>query len=188
MLLLLNTTILFQHSPQDLLPKIIETREFTLSTGFWNENLMLWSQWRHMVYHVVFLWVWGVVIRLLCLCFIWRVGGIFYGRQFCGKYGGKNELVLTWFSPCNFLQALAHKTLVLLLGVDPSRQLDHPLPTVHPQVTYAYMKHMWKSARKVQKNIVLYISLLRFCVVACTLALHNPHRTKLRLKVLFVLT
>ncbi|KAG8505591.1 Serine/threonine-protein kinase mTOR [Galemys pyrenaicus] len=45
--------------------------------------------------------------------------------------------------------ALAHKTLVLLLGVDPSRQLDHPLPTVHPQVTYAYMKNMWKSARKV---------------------------------------
>ncbi|KAG8142392.1 hypothetical protein E2320_006314 [Naja naja] len=27
------------------------------------------------------------------------------------------------------LQALAQKTLVLLLGVDPSRQLDHPLPT-----------------------------------------------------------
>lgn len=47
------------------------------------------------------------------------------------------------------LKALAHKTLVLLLGVDPSRQLDHPLPTVHPQVTYAYMKNMWKSARKV---------------------------------------
>ncbi|XP_029434781.1 serine/threonine-protein kinase mTOR isoform X2 [Rhinatrema bivittatum] len=45
--------------------------------------------------------------------------------------------------------ALAHKTLVLLLGVDPSRQLDHPLPMVHPQVTYAYMKHMWKSARKI---------------------------------------
>ncbi|XP_036113118.1 serine/threonine-protein kinase mTOR isoform X2 [Molossus molossus] len=45
--------------------------------------------------------------------------------------------------------ALAHKTLVLLLGVDPSRQLDHPLPTVHPQVTYAYMKNMWKSARKI---------------------------------------
>ncbi|MGH0147042.1 UNVERIFIED_CONTAM: hypothetical protein FKN15_060862 [Acipenser sinensis] len=45
--------------------------------------------------------------------------------------------------------ALAHKTLVLLLGVDPSKQLDHPLPTVHPHVTYAYMKHMWKSARKI---------------------------------------
>ncbi|XP_069466036.1 serine/threonine-protein kinase mTOR isoform X2 [Ambystoma mexicanum] len=46
--------------------------------------------------------------------------------------------------------ALAHKTLVLLLGVDPSRQLDHPLPTVHPQVTYSYMKHMWKSTRKIE--------------------------------------
>lgn len=47
------------------------------------------------------------------------------------------------------LQALAHKTLVLLLGVDPSKQLDHPLPTAHPHVTYAYMKYMWKSTRKV---------------------------------------
>lgn len=46
-------------------------------------------------------------------------------------------------------QALAHKTLVLLLGVDPSKQLDHPLPTAHPHVTYAYMKYMWKSTRKV---------------------------------------
>ncbi|CAG01719.1 unnamed protein product, partial [Tetraodon nigroviridis] len=45
--------------------------------------------------------------------------------------------------------ALAHKTLVLLLGVDPSKQLDHPLPTAHPHVTYAYMKYMWKSSRKI---------------------------------------
>ncbi|PWA15650.1 hypothetical protein CCH79_00020178, partial [Gambusia affinis] len=45
--------------------------------------------------------------------------------------------------------ALAHKTLVLLLGVDPSKQLDHPLPTTHPHVTYAYMKYMWKSSRKI---------------------------------------
>lgn len=46
-------------------------------------------------------------------------------------------------------QALAHKTLVLLLGVDPSKQLDHPLPTAHPHVTYSYMKYMWKSTLKV---------------------------------------
>lgn len=69
----------------------------------------------------------------------------------CGGGWGGNAapgpvLCLTW--PL-VLKALAHKTLVLLLGVDPSRQLDHPLPTVHPQVTYAYMKNMWKSARKV---------------------------------------
>ncbi|KAG7259355.1 hypothetical protein CRUP_032805 [Coryphaenoides rupestris] len=46
--------------------------------------------------------------------------------------------------------ALAHKTLVLLLGVDPSKQLDHPLPTTHPHVTYAYMKYMWKSTHKIE--------------------------------------
>lgn len=64
----------------------------------------------------------------------------------------KMGFFLSCFLSLPLLQALAHKTLVLLLGVDPSRQLDHPLPTVHPQVTYAYMKHMWKSARKVQES------------------------------------
>lgn len=44
--------------------------------------------------------------------------------------------------------ALSHKTLVMLLGVDPALQSDQPLPTTHPQVTYAYMKYMWKSTRK----------------------------------------
>lgn len=76
----------------------------------------------------------------------------------CGKSGRlvSNPQAQGWypalvlFVTCTLVfKALAHKTLVLLLGVDPSRQLDHPLPTVHPQVTYAYMKNMWKSARKV---------------------------------------
>ncbi|XP_075136061.1 serine/threonine-protein kinase mTOR isoform X5 [Leptodactylus fuscus] len=44
--------------------------------------------------------------------------------------------------------ALSHKTLVMLLGVDPALESDQPLPTAHPQVTYAYMKYMWKSTRK----------------------------------------
>lgn len=70
----------------------------------------------------------------------------------CGGRPGRERR--SWSRPvynpaCLVFKALAHKTLVLLLGVDPSRQLDHPLPTVHPQVTYAYMKNMWKSARKV---------------------------------------
>lgn len=55
-------------------------------------------------------------------------------------------------------QALAHKTLVLLLGVDPSKQLDHPLPTAHPHVTYAYMKYMWKSSRKVRADSIKSIA------------------------------
>ncbi|GFS18339.1 serine/threonine-protein kinase mTOR [Elysia marginata] len=40
--------------------------------------------------------------------------------------------------------ALSHKTLVTLLGVDPSRQPDHMVPTTHPKVTFAYFKHMWR--------------------------------------------
>lgn len=46
--------------------------------------------------------------------------------------------------------ALSHKTLVMLLGTDPSKQPDQPLPTTYPQVTFAYMKHMWREDKKVQ--------------------------------------
>ena len=45
--------------------------------------------------------------------------------------------------------ALSHKTLVTLLGTDPSKQADQPLPTTYPQVTFAYMKHMWNENKKV---------------------------------------
>ena len=45
--------------------------------------------------------------------------------------------------------ALSHKTLVMLLGTDPSKQADQPLPTTYPQVTFAYMKHMWNENKKV---------------------------------------
>lgn len=44
--------------------------------------------------------------------------------------------------------ALSHKTLVVLLGTDPSKQADQPLPTTYPQVTFAYMKHMWNENKK----------------------------------------
>ncbi|XP_060066726.1 serine/threonine-protein kinase mTOR-like [Ylistrum balloti] len=44
--------------------------------------------------------------------------------------------------------ALSNKTLVTLLGGDPSKRTDQPIPTVNPQVTFAYMKHMWKNNQK----------------------------------------
>ncbi|XP_059160425.1 serine/threonine-protein kinase mTOR-like [Physella acuta] len=40
--------------------------------------------------------------------------------------------------------ALSHKTLVTLLGTDPSKNPEHFIPNTHPKVTFAYMKHMWK--------------------------------------------
>ncbi|XP_034935910.1 serine/threonine-protein kinase mTOR [Chelonus insularis] len=43
---------------------------------------------------------------------------------------------------------LCHKTLVMLLGVDPSETPDEPLPTTHPQVTFAYCKHMWVANKR----------------------------------------
>ncbi|XP_012282445.1 serine/threonine-protein kinase mTOR isoform X2 [Orussus abietinus] len=43
---------------------------------------------------------------------------------------------------------LCHKTLVMLLGVDPSENPDQPLPTTHPQVTFAYCKHMWVANKR----------------------------------------
>ncbi|XP_013416422.1 serine/threonine-protein kinase mTOR-like [Lingula anatina] len=44
--------------------------------------------------------------------------------------------------------ALSHRTLVMLLGVDPAKSPDQTIPTSHPAVTFAYMKHMWKSNKK----------------------------------------
>lgn len=44
--------------------------------------------------------------------------------------------------------ALSHRTLVMLLGVDPSSNLDVPLPSAYPQVTFAYIKYLWKSNKK----------------------------------------
>ncbi|KAG8279048.1 hypothetical protein J6590_008066 [Homalodisca vitripennis] len=43
---------------------------------------------------------------------------------------------------------LSHKTLVMLLGVDPSLTPNDPLPTNHPQVTFAYTKHLWMAGQK----------------------------------------
>jgi len=44
--------------------------------------------------------------------------------------------------------ALSHKTLVMLLGTDPSKNPDQPIPATYPEVTFAYIKHMWKSDQK----------------------------------------
>ena len=54
-----------------------------------------------------------------------------------------------------YFQALSHKTLVMLLGTDPSKHPDQPIPTTNPKVTFAYLKHMWKSS-----NRVLYVFLI----------------------------
>jgi len=43
---------------------------------------------------------------------------------------------------------LSHKTLTHLLGIDPSLQPDQPLPSNHPQVTFAYTKHMWMAGQR----------------------------------------
>lgn len=37
----------------------------------------------------------------------------------------------------------------MLLGTDPSKHHDQPLPTTHPTVTFAYLKHMWRSGKQV---------------------------------------
>ncbi|XP_071144772.1 serine/threonine-protein kinase mTOR-like isoform X1 [Mytilus edulis] len=44
--------------------------------------------------------------------------------------------------------ALSHKTLVMLLGTDPTKNTDQPIPTVSPEVTFTYMKHMWRNNQK----------------------------------------
>lgn len=43
---------------------------------------------------------------------------------------------------------LSHKTLVMLMGCDPSKQPDMPLPVQQPQVTFAYCKHLWVGTQR----------------------------------------
>lgn len=38
---------------------------------------------------------------------------------------------------------LSHKTLVTLLGKDPSQDLHAPIPTVYPRVAFAFLKQLW---------------------------------------------
>lgn len=38
---------------------------------------------------------------------------------------------------------LSQKTLIMLLGSDPTTAPDQPLPSNQPQVTFAYTKHLW---------------------------------------------
>ncbi|KAK8760973.1 hypothetical protein V5799_027758, partial [Amblyomma americanum] len=44
--------------------------------------------------------------------------------------------------------AQSHRTLVTLLGSDPSLVPNQPLPTAYPAVTFGYIKHMWQSNQK----------------------------------------
>lgn len=53
---------------------------------------------------------------------------------------------------------LSHKTLVMLLGCDPSQSPDQDLPFQQPHVTFAYTKHLWMDG----KEQLAYDKLTRF--------------------------
>lgn len=53
---------------------------------------------------------------------------------------------------------LSHKTLVHLMGYDPSEHVGTPLSTIDPLVTFAYCKHLWTSGQK----MYAYEQLTRF--------------------------
>ena len=44
--------------------------------------------------------------------------------------------------------ALSHKTLVTILGSDPSKNPDAPVPVQYPQASFAYCKHLWMSKKQ----------------------------------------
>lgn len=61
-----------------------------------------------------------------------------------------HEDVHTWLKYASLCRKsgslkLSHKTLVMLLGVDPSESPEAQLPINQPQVTFAYCKHLWMS-------------------------------------------
>lgn len=43
---------------------------------------------------------------------------------------------------------LSHKTLVMLMGANPSLAPEQSLPYTHPQVTFAYTKHLWMASQR----------------------------------------
>ena len=48
------------------------------------------------------------------------------------------------------LQNLAHRTLCTLMNADPSQFApDVPLPATLPNVTFAYIKYLWHSGKRV---------------------------------------
>lgn len=57
---------------------------------------------------------------------------------------------------------LSHRTLVEILGVDPTKNLDQPLPTEHPQATFAYCKHLWRASEKTAAFNQLQVFVRRF--------------------------
>nr|QXN57741.1 serine/threonine-protein kinase [Bemisia tabaci] len=64
-----------------------------------------------------------------------------------------HENMYTWLKYASLCRKsnrllLAHKTLVMLLGMDPSLHPDQPLPTTHPPVTFAYTKYLWMAGKK----------------------------------------
>lgn len=45
----------------------------------------------------------------------------------------------------------------MLLGVDPSLTPNDPLPIHHPQVTFAYTKHLWMANQKEKAYRLMFL-------------------------------
>lgn len=63
------------------------------------------------------------------------------------------EDMVTWLKFASLCRksgapAQAHRTLVMLLGCDPSANKDLPLPIHEPRLTLAYAKHLWVAGDK----------------------------------------
>jgi len=47
------------------------------------------------------------------------------------------------------MQVLSHRTLVMLMGADPSKSQTELISAAEPHVAFAYLKHLWHSDKKV---------------------------------------
>jgi len=47
------------------------------------------------------------------------------------------------------VQALSHRTLVMLMGADPAKSQVELVSAAEPHVAFAYLKHLWHSDKKV---------------------------------------
>lgn len=67
---------------------------------------------------------------------------------------------------------LSHKTLVNLLGCDPSKNTEQELPYTQPHVTFAYTKHLWMDGMEQ----LAYDKLSRFVNTFVNITQRNQHQ------------
>lgn len=188
-MLSLTITTLFGHSPPGLLPKTVET-EASHSADFWKENLSLWAQGRCDLSCGILMSPGSGDEAARCV-FQLEAQRYFLvaSNSAANVTWSKNELGLTCFLSLQLFSRLWPIRLLCCSWV--WIHLDSWI-TPCQQSTPKWLMPTWNTCGRAPVRYRRAEGSRPFITqcwaVAYTLALHNPHRTKSRLKVLFLLS